>query len=151
MLLSGDVLFGGVGVVSIARSGININIPNGDNRIFPNDKIVVAGTDEQMDAFKKLLESSITEDEQTYSTQKIELGNIIMEEGNLLIGKTIKESNIRESTKCIIMGVIRPAEANVMNPDPEIILQMEDIVIIAGEKDNISKAQEIYSELSIVE
>ncbi|MBQ4380076.1 MAG: cation:proton antiporter [Bacteroidaceae bacterium] len=141
----------GVNVVSIVRSGININIPNGDNRIFPNDKIVVAGTDEQMDAFKKLLEGSITDDEQIYSTQKIELGNIIMGEGNLLIGKTIKESNIRESTKCIIMGVIRPEEANVMNPDPEIVLQMEDIVIIAGEKDNISKAKEIYSELSIVE
>ena len=141
----------GVNVVSIIRSGININIPNGDNRIFPNDKIVVAGTDEQMDSFKKVLEGSITDVEQTYSTQKIELGNIIMGENNPLIGKTIKDSNIRESTKCIIMGVIRPAEANVMNPDPEIILQMEDIVIIAGEKDNISKAKDIYSEMSIVE
>ncbi len=142
----------GANVVSIVRSGIYINIPNGDNRIFPNDKIVVAGTDEQMDAFKKLLESSITaDDEHIYSAKKIELGNIIMGEGNQLIGKTIKDSNIRESTKCIIMGVIRPSEAGVMNPDPEIVLQFEDILVIAGEKDNISKAKEIYSEMSIVE
>ena len=140
----------GANIVSIARSGININIPNGDNRIFPNDKVVVAGTDEQMDAFKKLLESSITSTVQAvYSTNKIELGNITIEEGNTLIGRSIKQSNIREITQCIIMGIIRPSEANVMNPNPNTVFQEGDIIIIAGEKENIAKANSIYSDLSI--
>ena len=142
----------GANIVSIIRSGININIPNGSNRIFPNDKIVVAGTDEQMDAFKKLLEDSITEnDENIYSHNKIELGNMILDENNKLVGKLLKESNIREQTQCIIMGVIRPSEANVLNPEPNIKFQAEDIVIIAGEKENINKATAIYSEMSIAE
>ena len=142
----------GANIVSIIRSGININIPNGSNRIFPNDKIVVAGTDEQMDAFKKLLEESITENDETiYSHNKIELGNMILDENNKLVGKLLKESNIREQTQCIIMGVIRPSEANVLNPEPNIKFQAEDIVIIAGEKENINKATAIYSEMSIAE
>ena len=142
----------GANIVSIIRSGININIPNGSNRIFPNDKIVVAGTDEQMDAFKKLLEDSITENDETiYSHNKIELGNMILDENNKLVGKLLKESNIREQTQCIIMGVIRPSEANVLNPEPNIKFQAEDIVIIAGEKENINKATAIYSEMSIAE
>ncbi len=142
----------GANIVSIIRSGININIPNGSNRIFPNDKIVVAGTDEQMDAFKKLLEDSITEnDENIYSHNKIELGNMILDENNKLVGKLLKESNIREQTQCIIMGVIRPSEASVLNPEPNIKFQAEDIVIIAGEKENINKATAIYSEMSIAE
>ena len=142
----------GANIVSIVRSGININIPNGSNRIFPNDKIVVAGTDEQMDAFKKLLEDSITENDETiYSHNKIELGNMILDENNKLVGKLLKESNIREQTQCIIMGVIRPSEANVLNPEPNIKFQAEDIVIIAGEKENINKATAIYSEMSIAE
>ena len=142
----------GANIVSIIRSGININIPNGSNRIFPNDKIVVAGTDEQMDAFKKLLEESITENDETiYSHNKIELGNMILDENNKLVGKLLKESNIREQTQCIIMGVIRPSEASVLNPEPNIKFQAEDIVIIAGEKENINKATAIYSEMSIAE
>lgn len=142
----------GANIVSIIRSGININIPNGSSRIFPNDKIVVAGTDEQMDAFKKLLEDSITEnDENIYSHNKIELGNMILDENNKLVGKLLKESNIREQTQCIIMGVIRPSEASVLNPEPNIKFQAEDIVIIAGEKENINKATAIYSEMSIAE
>ena len=142
----------GANIVSIIRSGININIPNGSNRIFPNDKIVVAGTDEQMDAFKKLLEDSITENDETiYSHNKIELGNMILDENNKLVGKLLKESNIREQTQCIIMGVIRPSEASVLNPEPNIKFQAEDIVIIAGEKENINKATAIYSEMSIAE
>ncbi|MBQ4380297.1 MAG: TrkA C-terminal domain-containing protein, partial [Bacteroidaceae bacterium] len=142
----------GANIVSIVRSGININIPNGNSRIFPNDKVVVAGTDEQMDAFKKLLEESITENNETiYSHNKIELGNMILDENNKLVGKLLKESNIREQTQCIIMGVIRPSEASVLNPEPNIRFQAEDIVIIAGEKDNINKATAIYSEMSIAE
>ncbi len=142
----------GANIVSIVRSGININIPNGSSRIFPNDKIVVAGTDEQMDAFKKLLEDSITENDETiYSHNKIELGNMILDENNKLVGKLLKESNIREQTQCIIMGVIRPSEASVLNPEPNIKFQAEDIVIIAGEKENINKATAIYSEMSIAE
>ena len=142
----------GANIVSIVRGGININVPNGNSRIFPNDKIVVAGTDEQMDAFKKMLEESITDDDgNIYSHNKIELGNMTLQKGNKLIGKKLMESNIREQTQCIIMGVIRPSEANVMNPEPSIMFQEEDIIIIAGEKDNIAKAQAIYSEMSIAD
>jgi len=142
----------GANIVSIVRSGININIPNGNSRIFPNDKIVVAGTDEQMDAFKKLLEDSITENDETiYSHNKIELGNMILSKDNKLIGKLLKESNIREQAQCIIMGVIRPSEASVMNPEPNIRFQQDDIIVIAGEKDNIAKATAIYSEMGIAE
>ena len=142
----------GVNIVSIVRSGININVPNGNNRIFPNDKIVVAGTDEQMDAFKKLLEESITDEDGTiYSHNKIELGNMTLQKGNSLIGKKLMESNIREQTQCMIMGVIRPSEASVMNPEPSIMFEEDDIIIIAGEKDNIAKAKTIYSEMSIAD
>lgn len=142
----------GANIVSIARSGININIPNGNNRIFPGDKILVAGTDEQMDAFKKLLEGSLTKNaKEMYSAGKIELGNIEIEEGNVLIGKSIKESGIREASHCIIMGIIRPSNENILNPDPDIVFMEKDAIIIAGEKENIAKAKQIYSVLGIAD
>jgi len=136
----------GANIVSIVRGGININIPSGDHYIFPNDKIVVAGTDEQMDAFKKLMEGSLMEGENNlFSANKIDLGNIILMAGNPLIGKKVKESGIREKTRCIVMGLIRPTEANVMNPNPDVVFMEEDIVVIAGEKKNIEKAHILFA------
>jgi CPA2 family monovalent cation:H+ antiporter-2 len=135
----------GVNIVSITRSGININIPNGDNRIFPNDRLVVAGTDEQMDAFKKQLEGSISEDtENIYSIHKIELDNLIVESGSKLIGKNIMQSNIRSEAQCIVMGVIRPDEASVMVPHPDLTFSEGDVIILAGERENIKNLQTTY-------
>ncbi len=135
----------GVNIVSITRSGININIPNGDNRIFPNDRLVVAGTDEQMDAFKKQLEGSISEDtENIYSIHKIELDNLIVESGSKLIGKNIMQSNIRNEAQCIVMGVIRPDEASVMVPHPDLTFSEGDVIILAGERENIKNLQTTY-------
>jgi len=135
----------GVNIVSIIRSGIYINIPNGDNRIFPGDKLVIAGTDEQMDAFKKLMEGSLTqEQDNTYTVKKIELNNMVVKADSPLIGKTIIESKIRDEAQCIVMGVIRPDEATVMNPNPTLTFAEGDIIILAGEKDNITQLQAMY-------
>lgn len=41
----------GVHVASIIRGAHRINIPGGENRIFPNDKLQVIGTDEQLSVF----------------------------------------------------------------------------------------------------
>lgn len=46
----------GVHVASIIRGAHRINIPGGGNRIFPNDKLQVIGTDEQLSAFSSQLE-----------------------------------------------------------------------------------------------
>ena len=133
----------GANIVSILRSGISLNIPGGDNRIFPGDRLVIAGTDEQMDAFKKQLENSLTEEEEkTFSPQKIELGNLIVEKGCPLIGKTIIQSNIRDEAQCVVMAVIRPDASAVMNPNPDLTFAEGDIIILAGEKDNIKRLKE---------
>ena len=136
----------GANIVSILRSGISINIPGGDNRIFPGDKLVIAGTDEQMDAFKHLLEESQTEeDSNTSSTQKIELSNLTVAPASPLIGQTIIQSKIRDDAHCIVMGIIRQGDDIVMNPNPALTFCEGDIIILAGEKDDIMRLQTMYS------
>ena len=130
----------GANIVSIQRSGITLNIPGGENRIFPGDRLVIAGTDEQMDAFKKKLEDSLTDEAgNTFSAQKIELDNLIVGEGSALIGKTILQSGIRDEAQCVVMAVIRPDESTVMNPSPDLVFSEGDIIILAGERDNIKR------------
>lgn len=140
----------GANIVSILRSGITLNIPNGDNRIFPGDKLVIAGTDEQMDAFKKQLESSLTDENASHFTApKIDLGNLTVEPGSPLIGKTIMQSDIRTKAQCVVMGVIRPDEVSIMNPTPDLTFAEGDIIVLAGERENIKNLQSLYSHLGI--
>jgi K+/H+ antiporter YhaU regulatory subunit KhtT len=82
------------------------------------------------------------EEEKTFSPQKIELGNLIVEKGCPLIGKTIIQSNIRDEAQCVVMAVIRPDASAVMNPNPDLTFAEGDIIILAGEKDNIKRLKE---------
>ena len=126
----------GASIVGIIRSGININIPGGENSIFPNDRIVVAGSDIQMSNFQKMLDNSICESKNQQS--KIILDNISITATHFLCGKTIKETDIRRKAKCIIMGLVKPDEDIIMNPDPTTLIEEGDILIVAGEKRHIN-------------
>lgn len=125
----------GANIVGIVRSGININIPGGEHRIFPEDRIVVAGNDEQMAKFQEMLDGSIGHLPEQHS--KIILQNIAISNSSPLCGKTIRETDIRKKNSCIIMGIIKPDEDILMNPDPKTRIEEGDFVILAGEKQKI--------------
>ena len=52
------------------------------------------------------------------------------------IGKSIRESMIREKTHSIIVGIERDGE-RILNPNSNLILQSDDILWLAGNKKKI--------------
>jgi K+/H+ antiporter YhaU regulatory subunit KhtT len=46
-------------------------------------------------------------------------------------------SGIREAGGCIVIGIVRPTNETIINPDPNIVLNEDDIIILAGEKQKI--------------
>ena len=136
----------GANIVRIIRGGININIPGGNHRLYPGDRIILAGSDTDVAAFQKMLETSLatTPDPNSINTS-IVLDNFTITADSPLLGKSILKSGIRERGNCIVMGLVRPAEDFYTNPDPNIIIQEDDIIIVAGEK---QKMQEFFSSAS---
>lgn len=131
----------GANIVRIIRGGININIPSGTHRLYPKDRIIIAGSDTDIAAFQRLLETSLSADkDKKNANTSIVLDNYTITKGSPLCGKSILKSGIREKGSCIVMGVVKadPKETFV-NPDPNIILDEGDIIIVAGEKQKISK------------
>lgn len=133
----------GANIVRIIRGGININIPGGNHRLYPGDRIILAGSDTDVAAFQKMLETSLatTPDPNSINTS-IVLDNFTITADSPLLGKSILKSGIRERGNCIVMGLVRPAEDFYTNPDPNIIIQEDDIIIVAGEK---QKMQEFFN------
>ncbi len=130
----------GVSVVRIVRGGININIPGGRTVLYPGDKIVVAGSDEQIARFQQMLDRSIhkrSKDEQQARTH-VTLERFTVTPDNPLIGTTLMQSGIREQAQCIVMGIERDGRL-ITNPDPTLQFQEGDIVIAAGETERIKQ------------
>ncbi|WP_291129022.1 cation:proton antiporter [Flavobacterium sp. UBA7682] len=127
----------GINIVSIRRGDVLINIPIRSERLFPGDEISIIGTDDQVKEFKIYLDKNeIDVPEKVEQTdiilQKLELKN------RVCIGKTIRESQIREKTNGIIVGVERNGK-RILNPESHLVLEDSDILWIAGEKKRIAE------------
>jgi len=127
----------GINIASIKRGDVLINIPVRSERLFPGDEISVIGTDDQVKQFKIFLDKNeidvpeLTE-QADIILQKVELKN------RICIGKSIRESQIREKTHGIIVGIERNGK-RILNPESHIVLEDSDILWIAGEKKKISE------------
>lgn len=125
----------GVNIVSIKRGTKQINIPSGQEQLFPYDKIIVVGTDKQLADF----ESTISK--QKYLTEQKETDEVTLElmqisETSPLIGKTIKNSFLRDKYNCMIVGIERDGET-LVNPGVNVSFMSGDILSLVGEKEKI--------------
>jgi CPA2 family monovalent cation:H+ antiporter-2 len=130
----------GVNIVSILRGDFRINIPDGDQRIFPGDRIIVVGSDHQLMRLSYSIEefdSKETENEQ----KDVVLEHLLLEEGSKLIGKTIFNAALREKYRCLIIGIDRE-HSSKMNPDINEQFRLHDIIWLVGEKQKIVELME---------
>jgi CPA2 family monovalent cation:H+ antiporter-2 len=130
----------GVNIVTIIRNDMRINIPGGNERIYPGDHVVVFGTDKQMEAFQKLLEERLSayakmEDK---PSPEVQMNQIQIGRKSHLQGKTIRNSGIKEKHDCLIIGIERN-NTSMQNPDLDLILEEGDILWLIGEYNNIMK------------
>ena len=137
----------GANIVRIIRGGVNINIPGGNHRLYPGDRIILAGSDTDVAAFQKMLETSLSTDVDANSVNtSIVIDNFTITADSPLCGKSIIKSGIRERGNCIVIGLIRPSEDFYTNPDPNIVIAEDDIIIVAGEQ---QKMNDFFSQAAI--
>lgn len=126
----------GVHVVSILRGKRRINIPGGKVRLFPNDKLQVIGTDEQLSHFSEAMTKGLYIDSDVFENSEMTLKQFKIEADSAFLGKTVRESGIREKYHCLIAGIEREKEV-LMTPDANAPLEEGDVVWVVGEKNNV--------------
>ena len=122
----------GINVASIKRGEITIHIPDANERIFPGDEVFVIGNDAQVQEFKKYLDQHEIE-----ATPEVREPDIVLRQIELknheFIGKSIKESKLREKTKGLVVGIEKRGQ-RFMNPESNVLLEKDDILWIVGDK-----------------
>ena len=128
----------GIHVVSILRGRKRINIPGASVRLFPEDKIQVIGTDEELNQFSSEMEkAAILETDVVEKSEMCPLGCVV-DAHSIFLGKTLRESGIREQYHCLIVGVER-GEETLHAPDPHEPFMEDDVVWIVGENADVYK------------
>ncbi|WP_300702226.1 cation:proton antiporter [Bacteroides sp.] len=126
----------GVHVVSILRGKRRINIPGASVRLFPQDKIQVIATDEDLNVFSEEMNKSSVMQSDVIEKSEMILRQFRVDENSPFLNKTLKESGIREKYRCLIVGVDRDGET-LHAPDPHEPFTEGDVVWIVGENSDV--------------
>ncbi len=132
-----------VNVVTIVRGDLRINIPGGNERLYPFDKIVVVGADSDLEHFRTYVEEKYEDYQkqvhETAGTVSIEQFQVTAD--SALVGHSIQESGIRERAECLVIGIER-GDCSLKNPDPATCFEAGDLVWIVGERKHMLRLSE---------
>ena len=129
----------GVSVVTIIRGEERINIPGGEERLYPFDHIIVAATDKEINVFREFVENRVEKRKHELEQQRppeVSLEQFTIEANTPLVGRTIQKSGIRDKAACLVIGIERNG-TSIMNPTPDTTFEAGDVVWIVGEKDKL--------------
>lgn len=128
-----------INVISIVRGDRHLDIPRGDDHLYPYDKITVVGTDSQLEKFHAFLEQTDQEVEKSKKTvpvqDEMKIEELVLDKNSLLTGKSIQEAGIRD---CIVLGIERGKES-IMNPASNLVMEENDTIWLVGKKAAIQK------------
>ncbi|MDR0927310.1 MAG: cation:proton antiporter [Ignavibacteria bacterium] len=129
----------GISIVSIIRGNAILNIPDRYTRIYPFDKIVIVGSDEEVQKFVEMLHTSAkinNEHDDEVASYRVEVYQYVIAENSPLIHHTIVEMNIQKKTACLITGIERKGEM-ITKFNASFVFEMNDILWLAGEKQKL--------------
>ncbi len=125
----------GVNVVAIVRGDLKIYIPKSSERIYPQDKLAVVGTDQQLQKFRDEIESpqGVPGTEEMY--QEMNLHSFTVNETFHFLDKSIVQSRLGEKYDSIVVAIERNGELVPLDKDATFLLG--DLVWFVGEREKI--------------
>lgn len=136
----------GVDIISIIRGSQKINIPTANDRLYPYDRLIIAGTDENIQRFSNAIENKHQELQQTVFPQyQVELAQLSIDDRSPLANHKIKELKLREKAECMILRIDRGDE-HLMEFTGETVLFPGDILTLAGEKKQLANLLKRYEQ-----
>jgi CPA2 family monovalent cation:H+ antiporter-2 len=128
----------GVNIALIERGNQAIPTPKRDEHLYPYDKVMIIGSDEQLASIKPLFEVDEETEKMEHSFPKndMSLQKVVVNSKSVLYQQSIRESNIREATQGLVVGIERDGK-RILNPDSDLVFENDDIVWVVGNKRKI--------------
>ena len=128
----------GVHVSSILRGSHRMNIPNGNTILFPGDKLQAIGDDEQLTLFSHAMKAELQPEDTDIEKHEMKLRCFTMSNTSPFIGKTLRDSGIRDKYNCMVVGVDE-GQKNLTLITPSRCLQAGDVLWVVGEQGDLDR------------
>lgn len=128
----------GVHVSSILRGMQRLNIPGGNAIIFPGDRLQVIGSDEQLRQFDHAIKHELVPEDDHIEEREMRLQKLILSSQCQFIGKTLKESGLRDKYGCMVVG-LEEGQQNLTMINPSHLFAKGDILWVVGENSKLAK------------
>ena len=123
----------GVHVSSILRGSHLINIPDGNMMLFVGDKLQAIGNDEQLNIMNAAMQAELLPEDADIEHREMKLQKLVITADSPLVGKTLKESNVRQRYNFMVVGV-EEGQKNLTMINPNRRFEVGDIVWVVGEE-----------------
>jgi len=128
----------GVNVALIERGDRSIPVPSREERLLPGDNLLLIGTDEQLAAVNKALDTPLAENGASgLEKEDIRLGHYRVLPQSPLVGRTIRESGIREKAFALVTGIERN-DQRIPNPESTVRFESNDLLWLVGNGERIN-------------
>jgi len=131
----------GVSVITILRGNRKINIPGAREYIYPCDKIVVSGSDEELKRLDAAIGTGSRSDEAVHEEipqHHINLSQFEIESDSPFVGKTIGDLRLREKTETLIVAIERDGKS-IVDFHADFKFCVGDTLLIAGEQEKLDR------------
>lgn len=122
-------------VVVIKRGARTIVAPRAEERIYPGDSLLCFGTEAEVEALRPLVQFPLAMDE---SKGHYLLKSFVLEEKTGILGKSIRESQIKENFDCLLVGIERDG-SRIQSPHPDTTLQERDLIWVVGDEERLEQ------------
>lgn len=129
----------GVNIVSVQRGPITISVPGGERRIFPGDVLGVIGTDEQIAVILPHVEKEYEPSPDETAPRDFNLLKLQLSDKSPLIGKTPRNSGLRDNYDTLVVAIQRGDTYIDQNPD--IAFTAGDILWLVGPQSKLTPLQ----------
>ena len=123
----------GVHVSSILRGSHRINIPDGNMMLFVGDKLQAIGNDEQLNIMNAAMQAELLPEDADIEHREMKLQKLVIAADSPLVGKTLKESNVRQRYNFMVVGV-EEGQKNLTMINPNRRFEVGDILWVVGEE-----------------
>lgn len=125
----------GVSILAITRSGKIHYDPGPDFQVYPQDRLVLVGSSEELRRAEELLDE-LYEDDESGSDAPFEIAEVVLSNNSARIGKSLVDLQFHQSFGVTVVG-IRRGDTQLTTPSPAERLQAGDGLIVIGAADAI--------------
>lgn len=123
-------------VAAIVRGRLRINIPDGNNRLYPGDVLELVGDDAAIETVRFFLQTEVVSPETMASGHQLMLKKLEIAPHSPLVFKTLAGSQIRDQFHCSVIG-LEDKMGNLQRMPPHHIFIKGEIIWVIGEYEQI--------------